>query len=183
MHYLMIFEQQSLYMKRAIFFLLLIAGMVSCGPSIRVFSDYDKDTWLDAKAIEGKGINPLFYNELNDKRIKTAVNAEMAAKGYRLVENNGELVLHYHIVVEDKTLVTNEPWGYNYSPYWVNRRINVYQYREGTLIVDLMDKKANTLVWRGWATDVITQSATKDPQTAIAKAVQAIYKKYPFTGM
>jgi Domain of unknown function (DUF4136) len=179
-------------MKKVIFFLLLISGIVSCGPSLRVFSDYDKDvniadyktyTWLDAKAIEGKGTNPLYYNEMNDKRIKAAVNAEMAAKGYRLVENNGELILHYHIVVEDKTAVTNEAWGYGYSPYWVNRRVNVYQYREGSLIIDLMDKKANALVWRGWATDVITQSATKDPQAAITRAVQAIYKKYPFTGM
>jgi Domain of unknown function (DUF4136) len=179
-------------MKRAFFSLWLLTAIVSCGPSLRVFSDYDKDmniasyktyTWLDAKAIEGKGTNPLYYNELNDKRIKTAVDAEMAAKGYRWVENSGDLILHYHIVVEDKTAVSNEPWGYNYSPYWVNRRVNVYQYREGSLIIDLMDNKANTLVWRGWATDVITQSATKDPQTAITRAVQAIYKKYPFTGM
>jgi Domain of unknown function (DUF4136) len=170
--------------------LALMAFFISCGPTVRVFSDYDKDVnitafktyaWLDAKAIEGKGINPIYYNELNDKRIKTAINTEMTARGYRLLDNNAELELHYHIVVEDKTTVTNEPWSYNFSPYWINRRVNVYQYREGTLIVDMMDKKTNMLVWRGWATDVITQSAAKDPQTAITKAVQAIYKKYPYT--
>jgi hypothetical protein len=178
-------------MKKVFFLLVAIFTLSSCGPSIRVFSDYDKNvpvtsyktySWLDEKAIEGKGTNPLYYNELNDKRIKSAVDTEMGAKGYQWVENSGELMLHYHIVVEDKTSVTTNHWGINYySPYWVNRQVNVYQYREGTLIIDLMDEKTNALVWRGWATDVITQSAKKDPQTAIIKAVQAIYKKYPFT--
>jgi hypothetical protein len=179
-------------MKITILFALIITGLISCGPSIRVFSDYDKDlkvtdyktfTWLDAKAIEGKGTNPLYYNELNDKRIKTAINAEMAAKGYRMLESNGELEMHYHIVVEDKTSVSTEPYGYTYGPYWLGRRVNVYQYREGTLIVDVMDKKTSTLVWRGWATDVITKEVTKNPEKAISDAVQAIYKKYPFSGL
>jgi Domain of unknown function (DUF4136) len=179
-------------MQRLLFLTLLLTAIVSCGPSIRVFSDYDKDikvedyktfTWLDAKAIEAKGTNPLYYNELNDKRIKTAINAAMAAKGYRLLKDNGELELHYHIVVEDKTTFDTEPYGYIYSPYWVGRRVNVFQYREGTLIVDVMEKKTNTLVWRGWATDVITKDMTKNPEKAIADAVQAIYKKYPFSGL
>ncbi len=76
-------------------------------------SDYKTYDWLDFAAIENKGQNPLHYNELNDKRIKDAVDKQMKAKNYRVVSNKGDLELHYHIVVEDKTTVISEPADLN----------------------------------------------------------------------
>ena len=176
-------------MKKLLIYTLIAFFITSCSPTIRSFSDYDKDvfvsnyktySWLDLKTIEQKGSNPIYYNELTDKRIKNAVDVQMLLKGLRLVKDNGELKLHYHIVVEDKTNISTDPIGYNYGPYWVGRKVNVFQYTEGTLIVDMMDAKSNALAWRGWATDVVTENNRKNPEKGIINAINSIFKKYPY---
>lgn len=174
-------------MKKNTLLFILVLSLVACGPSLQVSSDQDKTVkidgyksygWLDIKAIENRNNDPRYYNELTDKRIKEAVGREMLAKGYNLVPGKPELELHYHIIVENKTSISTEPVGINYGEYWAKKMTTVYQYREGTLIIDIMDVKTNQLVWRGSGTDVITESATKDPQTAINNAVREIFKKF-----
>lgn len=175
-------------MKGNVVLFLAVFIFSSCGPTIQVFSDHDTAIktddyktydWLDIKAIESKNNDPRYYNELTDKRIKNAVNKEMETKGFALAPVKGQLELHYHIIVEDKTSVSTEPVGFIYSPYFERKRTNLYQYREGTLIIDIMDVKTNQLVWRGWGTDVISAKTLKKPEEAINEAVNAIFKKFP----
>ena len=178
-------------MKNVITFLITITVLTSCGPSLQVFSDYDKTadlshyktfSWLKLDAIEAKGSNPLYYNELNDKRIKEAVNKQMQGKNFQPFSNSTDLQLHYHIIVEDKTSTITEPIGTQYRPYSNEHRRSTYQYREGTIIIDLMDIKTNTLIWRGWATDVITNTVRKNPEAAIQNAIEKIFLQFPATG-
>lgn len=167
----------------------LMALLSSCGSGFEAFSDHDKSvnlqdyktySWQNIQEIESKGSNPLYYNELNDKRIKEAVNAEMGKRGFSEINKDGQLQLHYHILVEDKIESSIEPAGVQYNNRIANpKQLNIYQYRQGTLIVDIMDAKKNILVWRGWATDVITNSMKKNPEAAISQAVAAIFKKFP----
>jgi hypothetical protein len=167
-------------------FLLLAA----CSPQIQVHSDLDPDydlwtfktfDWGQKVNIE-KGKNPLHYNELNDKRIKSAVQDQLTQRGYRLTEVSPDLVLYYHIIVTDKSLVSTEPYGYNYSPYWMRMETNTYTYREGTLILDLMDSKTNNLIWRGWAVSPLDSSYTPAEIEKLTKTVVArIFKKFPNT--
>jgi len=177
-------------MKNLKLFILSALLLSACGSSMQVFSDYDKDLnignfhsykWASFKDIESKGTNPLYYNELNDKRIREAVNKEMTARNFNIADAGAQLEIHYHIVVEDKIASYTEPGGSQSHPVAYTPRITNYQYRQGTLIIDLMDVKNNTLVWRGWATDVVTNSARKDPEAAINKAVASIFKAFPGT--
>lgn len=171
--------------KITILALLLIIG--GCSPQIRVYSDYDPQynlgkyatfNWQQKTNIES-GNNPLYYNELNDKRIKAAVQEELTSKGYVLTEEKSDLVLHYHIIIDDQSIVTTDPHGY-YSPYWMNMQTNIYQYREGTLIIDLMEPKTNNLVWRGWAVSAIDAVYTPDQTDHLIKiAIGKIFRKFP----
>ena len=166
--------------------LLFIIG--GCSPEIRVYSDHDPDydlkkyttfNWVKKENIE-LGNNPLYYNELNDKRIKSAVQEQLTSRGYSLSENKPDMVVHYHIIVDDQSIVTTDPHGYFYSPYWMRLRTNVYQYREGTLIIDLMDSKSNNLIWRGWASSAIEGVYTPDQIDGLIKtAVAKIFRKFP----
>lgn len=163
----------------------------SCAPAIKINADYDKSlnikndktySWLNLNEIEGKGLNPAYYNELTDKRIKTAVDKEMQAKGYKLLEKgNTDLEIHYHISVENKTTIVEEYDRIKDSPYWPTRKIYTYEYREGSLLIDLMDVKKNALVWRGIATSVITDKVSKNPEGTINKAVSSIFTLFPFS--
>ena len=107
--------------KISILIFLVIAG---CSPEIMIRSDYDREVnmeqyttfmWADIQELESRN-NPFYYNELNDKRIREAVNRELINRGYVLT-TDAELVLHYHIVVEDQQMIINEPYG-PYGPYW-----------------------------------------------------------------
>lgn len=163
---------------------VLITG---CSPEIRVYSDMDPDydlwkyksfDWGQQIDIEA-GKNPLRYNELNDKRIKAAVLEQFQSRGYSLRKDDSDLIIHYHIIVDDKSVVTTEPYGYRYGSYWTRTGMNVYYYREGTLILDLMDTKTRNLVWRGWAVANIDDIDPERVDEVIKLAVKKIFEKFP----
>lgn len=159
--------------------------MFSCSNELRVYTDFDKEVslqkltnydWLAVSQIESKN-NPLFFNELTDKRIKTAVEAQLTAKGY-VHSVNAEMIVHYHIIVVNKTAVRPEPFGYNYGRYWQKNDLETYRYEEGTLIIDFMDSRNCNLLWRGWAVSVLDDEKMIDEQL-INNAVTEIFKKFP----
>jgi hypothetical protein len=162
---------------------LLAAG---CSPQMRVYSDHDPDyriqdfstfDWGQKVNIEANQ-NPLHYNEMNDKRIKTAIQQQLTGLGYVQSNTKPEIYIHYHIIVDDRSMMTTEPYGY-YGPYWMRTHTNVYSYREGTFIIDFMDSKTHNLIWRGWITtelDMITPDQTEE---IITKAVSKILKHLP----
>jgi Domain of unknown function (DUF4136) len=171
-----------------IYFLIFHILLAGCGSSSQVYSDYDRSAnieeyrtfgWLPSDQIEARN-NPLYYNELNDKRIKNAVAAQLESKGYRYKISKPEILLHYHIIIEDKTTVRTDPYGYYYGPYWMRTHVDVFQYREGTLIVDLMDAATNSLVWRGWVTSFIKNTNPEKTEENIQQAVRMIFSKYPY---
>ncbi len=146
--------------------------------NIRKFTTYQ---WSNRTPIEMDS-HPLYYNELNDKRIKSSVNSALIIRGLILTENNPDILVHYHIMVEDKVYIDLQPYGFTYGRYWANaQRERSYSYREGTLIIDLMEAKTGNLAWRGWAVAVIENDSKKSMNDIIGKAVAEIFSKYPST--
>ena len=167
---------------------LFVFVATGCSHQIHVHTDsdptfeagnYHSFDWDQKTNIEA-GKNPIYYNELNDKRIKSSVAVELARRGYTLSDTNPELFIHYHIIVEDQSVLIEEPYAENYSSSRIRPRTNVYLYREGTLILDMMDAKTNELVWRGWATSSLDQFYTPQEKDDLIKtAVEKIFRKYP----
>lgn len=173
-------------MKKIILLIPLL--FTHCSQEIVVNTDYDRDidihqyqtfNWAPTLGEEFEK-NPLYYNDLNDKRIKNTVNEQLKNKGYLLTEQSPQLLLHYHIIVNDKVAVGKDPYG-NYGPYWRRARVNFYEYREGTLIIDLVDAKNDDLVWRGWASSILDQSIREvnAREELIRRAVTMILKELP----
>jgi hypothetical protein len=171
----------------------LILGMIllfACTSEIQVKTDYDPDydlwtyktfDWGQKLNIE-EGKNPLYYNELIDKRIKSAVKNQLTMRGYRLTDSRPDLILHYRITVDDKSTRVSPRDSYQESSFWLRMETNMYTYREGTLILDLMDSKTCNLIWRGWAVSVVDDSYTSEEVDRMIKtAVAKIFKKFPKT--
>ena len=172
------------YMKKFLVTLVLYISLISCSPYLDIGHDADKTvnisnyktySWLNETAIESRGLNPLYYNELTDKRIKKAVDSQLQSKGYTLVKEKGALELHYHIIVENKTYPSLEPRQY----IGQLQKATDVNYKEGTLIIDIMKPGENDLVWRGYATGIITYETTSKPEEAINYAVAKIFKSFP----
>lgn len=170
-----------------IYLALLPWWVTGCGTSSQVFTDYDKTAhiteystfgWSTPLSIEARN-NPLYYNELNDKRIKNAIAVQLESHNYKYAEDP-DLEIHYHIIIEDKTVMRTDPYGYYYGPYWMRSEVSVYEYHEGTLIIDLMDAKTDNLIWRGWMTNFLKDRDPEKMEESINQAVRMIFEKYPY---
>jgi hypothetical protein len=172
-------------MKNLVSVVLLFA--VGCSPQFQVYTDYDpqkdvrsfsKFRWLEVQNVEA-GQNPIYYNELNDKRIKSAVADELKTAGYSFDKVNADFIVHYHIMVKDKGVVYTDDLGYCYGKYWMDEQTHLYQYSEGTIIIDIMDAKTNDLIWRGWAVSVLDYETAEGIHKVIKTSIDKIFVEFP----
>jgi hypothetical protein len=112
-------------------------------------------------------------NSLSDRRIRAAVENELETKGYRIDE--GETVdayVIYHVAVRDQLRV-DETWA---GRRW-GRQVNLSTFKEGTLVLDVVDAETGDLVWRGWVSDAVGDP--KKVEKRLAKATKKLLKKFP----
>jgi hypothetical protein len=96
--------------------------------------------------------------------------------------DNPDLLVVYHIGTQEKIQVTD--WGYRYSDYYWGyggRQIDVHQFTEGTLVIDLIDAESKNLVWRGTGTGAVekSQRSPEEIQAKIDEVVHKIMKSFP----
>ncbi len=170
---------------------LAILGMivVGCSPAIRVYHEIDKSSsvdqyhtfqWAKTDSAVWK-LNPLYFNELNDRRIKQAVNDLLTAKGYLPGPGVSDLTLRYNIRVDEQFILLPDPYGYLYGDYWMMPRDNLFRYREATLILDVWHSQTRKLIWRGWAVAAVEVvfDEEKNPEVIIRSAVAKILDAFP----
>lgn len=170
---------------------LLLAFLLAGCSTVSVNYDYDQNVafanyrtygWLGSGT--GTGGNPAtnrLSSDLLDSRVHNAVDAEMGLHNIT-ASDNPDLLVTYYLGTEDKVQVTD--WGYRYSDYYWGhggRQIDVTQYTEGTLVIDLVDAATKTLVWRGSATGVVDgrQRTPAELQERVNNVVAKIFANYP----
>jgi len=171
--------------------LSLSLGLFGCS-SITVNHDYDPDAnfgafttyrWANqsSSSSEGGAQAALQSSDLLAQRIRKAVDAELAKEGLTLTEGDADLLVAYHTGIKDEINVTD--WGYSYGDAywgWGGRQIDVYQYQQGTLVIDMIETKNKELVWRGWAQKTLSENPTPEKtDKTIQDAVKKIFQRYP----
>jgi hypothetical protein len=142
------------------------------------FSTFRSYGWLAAPA-------PPPANEVVDElilgRIRRAVEAELAAKGYTPAAEAPDFMVAVHCSVKSQVHVSSQPdVGGPYGGYWGATRVYVSTTEEGTIVVDLLDARSHRQVWRGVATGTVERSATPEARDArIAEAVKALLDAFP----
>ncbi len=176
----------------------LIMALAGCSSRF-VKSDFDREVNFDQFKTyswmvqpEASGRNPFAQNTLLGKRIRNAVEMELAAQGFqKQASGNPDFVIAYHVILEDKVDLTSHGYGYGYGygyrgryyryPYWGgyydSNAFNVRQYTEGTLILDFIDPGADQMVWRGWYSDAVGEGEISEKK--INTAVKHILEKFP----
>ena len=147
-------------MKQTLFCLLVLIALGGwrCS-SVSIHIDYDQDTdfaqyktyrWMPQQQRPPKQMS--VEHSFLEKRIKDAVEAELRAAGYKRAHmEEPDFLVAYHIGARDKVDVTR--YGYRYGPHgrWAGRKVEIRRYKEGTLILDLVDPGTRQLFWRGSA--------------------------------
>jgi hypothetical protein len=167
----------SFHMDRRIF--LAIAAAVGAaaalgaqaGPKITSdtlpgasFGAYKTFAWADRPAPVG--MDPVAYS-----RIMQDVESAMAAKGY-VKGDPADLTLLLTLGAKDKTQINS--WGY------FGRQLDVYQYTEGRLSLDVFDSQKKQAVWHGQADGEVHPD--KPNAGKIDSAVTKLMSSFPARG-
>ncbi len=181
---------------------VLVLGLASC-TSVKTSTNYDPNSvqaldsyrtyaWLPMK----EGADTRIYNPIIQSRVRLAVDRELAERGFRLVDENQnpDFKLGWHGAIDKRVEVDviNNFYGYQWDP-WFDPffgpvayggagapTATVREYREGTLILDVVDARSNNLVWRGTAEATLADNMiAKKSQKLIDNAVEKILKDFP----
>ena len=167
---------------------LAALGMFVACSSVRVSSDFDREADFAAykKYAFTKEALELPVGDINRKRIMQAVSNELAAKGFTVSEQP-DVWIDLHVKAEKKqnaTATTVSPYGSRYGYRWgmgfSTTDINIEQYVEGTLFIDMIDAAKKQLVWQGRGVGTLDPDASAEKREQnINNAVKRIFTEYP----
>jgi hypothetical protein len=112
------------------------------------------------------------HESLADQTIRGEIARSLEARGLREVQANPDFVVATHVKTQQRMDVMPGPyygWGYG----------DVYEYTEGTLIVDFVDPKTNQVFWRGTASQTVDHPNNPD-LNKVAQATSKLMMKLPF---
>ena len=170
------------------FFLTAVIAW-SCGPSLKVTSDYDKgvnfSSYKTFALYNPENINNAI-SELNRARVVTAIKNEMTKKGFTESATNPDLLVNAAALFEDRKSMTATSTGggyYGYRAYgWgagvSHTNYDVRHYKDGSLIIDIVEASSKKLVWQGTGNKEI-DGPVKDPDVNIPKAISMIMASFP----
>lgn len=132
-------------------------------------------------------------------RIEKAFGIELDKRGLTLDQENGDLIITLYVVTEQKTRTTANTTtygmgGYGYGGYggyyghgpaygWggpssSHTTYSEYDYKVGTLVIDVYDAKEKKLIWESIATGTINEK-TKGREERINSLVLRMMMNYP----
>jgi len=166
-------------------FLIVLALVFTAGCDLSANADYDTDfDFSTVKTYQWKEGNSDKISELAQKRIVTAINEQLQAKGLSEVESNPDVYVVYYGDDDQQVVANTTSYGYGYGPGWYwgggmgGSTTTVSTYTVGTLVIDLYSAAKKQLVWRGTVSGTINENPQKNAKL-IQKAVEKVFKKYP----
>lgn len=190
-------------LKKTLAILFLTLTVVACGPRVTTskttskdLGNYDTFAYLPNSSVQ---MPDKSYNEDINSAIIEAVNNNMRQAGYTMDRDNPDLLVLVSTKTNLETETTTEPvyatYPYIngvatvspfYNPYYYSGYANytqvvgydtdTYAYKEGTLIINLVDRKTKQTVWKGVSSKSVYDQTTTG---AIEDLVNQIFQEYP----
>ena len=152
------------------------------------FGKYKSYAWVtvDKESKESQRAK----NPLVDKRIIEAIDNALGAKGLRKVSDNPDTLVNYHVSVSaqeqqqprGRVSIGTSRYGHGSSVgFGVSMPVGgTRTYKEGTLVIDLLDAKSKDLLWQGWGARTVSQDTDPERLSALINEVVAeILANYP----
>src|SRR5579862_8143637 len=170
--------------KRRISFSMAIAILAATASLAEVKTDYDRAAEFSRYKTYSWGKvhteNPLLVD-----RIKEAVASALAAKGWTEIESGGDVSIMAMEMTEDRRTLNTfydsfgggwswRRWGAGLGDGFGTSTTTEETYKVGTLVVDLFDTNTKKLIWRGSASDTLSDKSEKNINT-LNSAVQRMF--------
>jgi hypothetical protein len=174
----------------------VLALLAMACETLQVSSDYDRAASFagyHSFALVPRE-HPQVSNPLVVQRTQDAIKAYLTSRGYEYVTDPAKatFAVDFTLGSQERIDVQSypQPWGGAWvgpgwygspgwwgGPYWGNG-IDVRQYTEGTLSIDVFDGKTHRPVWHGRATKTLSSSDTGSEEQ-IQHAVASVLEKFP----
>ncbi|MFT2007765.1 DUF4136 domain-containing protein [Pontibacter sp. 13R65] len=193
-------KKQALPILLSAFILALFSGCVATSGIVSTHTisasgsqpgRYTTYNWYLEQPVQDPDFEKGFDKEL-DQHLRTAIEEELKKKGLTKTTANPDVLVAYDVSVSvprEKDIPSHfaEGFGYSYAHMagyrytYQNTGIPGYRavdlFKQGTLIIDMVDPASNQLLWRGW-----TEGAINNFQAGyrkIHRQVEPIISKYP----
>jgi hypothetical protein len=160
-------------------------------------SNYNTFAYLPNTNAEVEG--DMYNDENINTGIVEAVKTNLTQNGFELERSNPDLLILLSTATDREVGTTTDPVYATYpyttgvttiSPYYgsnyyygyggynnvIGYDTDTYSYKEGTLVINLIDRKTKNTVWKGVATDAIYDQTSPG---AIRQMVNDIFEKFP----
>lgn len=187
--------------------LLLLMLVVSCSPRVTTvnpestdLSNYESFAYLPNADVEMS--NTAMDQEDVNQRIVETTKAQLERRGFTIDRDQPDMLMLISVAKDQEVATDTDPvyatYPYNsygvrtVSPYYNNYYYNdfynyggvvgydtdTYQYTEGTLVINLIDRETKNTVWKGITSDAIYSGSTTEE---IVDLVDQIFDEFPTT--
>ena len=172
--------------------LLAALCMLATGcATINAKSDYDESAdfgayqtfgWISEHPLVMS--DPTIASPLFEGRAMNAIAQTLQASGYRLIEDasKADFAVSFSLGARDQIRVNSYPTAYRGNWAWGGpyyQEVDVRNYTEGTLSIDLFDVKRRQPVWHGWAVKTTSNSDRANPSAVITEVIETILTQFP----
>ncbi len=184
-------------MRKLLAILLPTMLLIGCAAPAPVI-DYDPShDFSDYKTFAFISEHPLMRGEgaeggspLLEGRLMQATENILSARGISRVADpeDADIAVAFTVGGREKIQVNSYPdayrpyygrgWGWG-GAYYYNEQVDVRQYTEGTLSVDIYDVSDRKPVWHGRATRKITDKMQENPGETINEILGAMFATFP----
>jgi len=161
--------------------------------SVRVQTDYDPSAsfsemkafaWLEPPEVEGA--DPFADNTLLRKRLRSAIELGLVARGFRLMKSaeEADFLATYSVILAER-IRDDGSWRVGYGAYRSYgygvgySSPHIHNYQESTLLIDVVDPKSGDLLWRGWGSGVVGTRDRKRSDDRLNGGVRQILDRFP----
>ncbi|HJV89254.1 MAG TPA: DUF4136 domain-containing protein [Holophagaceae bacterium] len=173
---------------------ILLLALAACSP-YTIKRDFDPSAplaayrtydWYKPKA-EKAGDAPPRMSAFNDARVRAAVERELGARNLkRETAADPDVLLDYFPVYQNRHYTTHTRVGVGTGGWGWGMRTSIgtsrrHTYKEGTIVLQMVDFKTNKLVWEGVAEGALTDLAgnPQEAEEAIGRAVKDLLEEFP----
>ncbi len=152
------------------------------------FSGYSTYAWFQLASPPDEAKPPTEANTILTRRIRWAIDGALVGKGLKSAEvGDADFLVTYSLVLQSKMVMYSTGWsmpmggwgwgGWGWGAGWSGGRSSMETYTEGTIVVDVLDTKTRTLVWRGIAENAFTKPNPDDEK--VAKIIGKVMSGFP----
>ena len=171
-------------------FALLLGGCAG-GPKIVINSDpaadwsrYQTFSFFDPLGTDKDSVRTILSNQL-----VASTTRELEARGMTRRDENPDVLVNF--IVSTKETVRSRPstsigvhhgiGGYStWGGYSVGvSTTDIVQSTEGTLVIDVVDRESNQLIWEAAASKRITEKMRRNQQQVVDEAVIQLFAGFP----